>query len=367
MKNIKHVNPSNTSQILRMLVREIINERVDVSHQSLDYGSITTGIEKKLPPVQIQLPDTVLSITPVILSLDVAGLSNMVTGTDVLKLQRPTIIVKMTSTINFVDVQLELMLDNIVAEVLTLKGRGIDYSDNLYGADEFENLVINMNGSIFVDEFAQVENQIDQQMSITNLIDPKELGGDAGYIVELIFDIKKETVKFTPGKIMPRQNTYAAVYANPGLYDVKISPTGMRMHPIDNVLKYHYGQDITRLAARTLGQDIVAVLPGVVIESGVGRGFGNTIAIKHDEHGNIATRYSHMQNVSDKLVGSRVSIGEAIGNVGNTGKSKGPHLHFTVFSDASTYNNETTAGDPPVILANYPDAVFPITVEMPKK
>ena len=364
MKNIGHENLLTSSRVLRMLVREIIKERIDIDNKGLEYASIGKNPLKTLDSVQILLDDTVLIVTPVIQSLDELGLKNMVAGADIENHQRPLVMFKLSSRISVSQIQATLRLNGELSETLETPGRSVDFGDILYDANDTASLTIDLKGFIEVD---RVVNNIDSSMSITNLIDPNDIQGDEGYIVELLFDIKKETVKFTPGKIMPAQNTYAAVHANPGAYDVKISPIGMRMHPIDKVPKMHYGQDITRLSARTLGQDIVAVLPGEVIESGSRKGFGNTIAIKHDAHDNIATRYSHMQNVSDKSVGSRVSIGEVIGKVGNTGMSSGPHLHFTVFGDVNTYSNETTAGNPPDILANYPTSVFPIAVEMPKK
>lgn len=347
-----------------MLVREIIKERIDIDNKGLEYASIDKNPLTTLGSVQINLEDVQLVVTPVIQSLDEVGLKNMVASADITNQQRPLVMIKLSSVISVSQVQATLRLNGSIEESLETTGRSVDFGDILYDADDVASLVIDLKGFVEVD---RVQNEINSTMSLTNFVDITDLRGDSAYIVELSFDVKKETVKFTPGKFMPAQNRYAAVHADPSAYDVKISPIGMRMHPIDNVAKMHYGQDISRLAARTLGQDIVAVLPGVVIESGVGTGFGNTIVIQHSEHGNIATRYSHMQNVSNKAKGDTVVIGEVIGNVGNTGKSTGPHLHFTVFGDANTFNDETTADNPPVILANYPEAVFPIAVKIPKK
>lgn len=369
MKNVMYRSRANHDHMIRMLVREIIKESIDIVNNDLEYASLTTGVLTSLPSAQIQLTDTKLIITPVIQALDEKGLNNLVGGANIPNEARPLILFKLASKISMSQIVLELFTNDVFLERLSTKGSGAYFGDNLYSFNEIENLDINLKGFVLVVQSGRTENSINQKMSLTNIVDPSDLvGGASGYIVELLFEEKKDIVKFTPGKVMPApQNTYAAVHANPSVYDVKISPIGMRLHPVDKVWKMHYGQDISRLSARTLGQNIVAVLPGVVVESRVGEGFGNTIVIKHDEYGNIATRYSHMQNISDKLVGSKVEIGEVIGNVGSTGKSTGPHLHFTVFNDASTYNDETTAGDPPVILANYPSAIFPIDVKMPKK
>lgn len=365
MKNFKYDKLSTKDGVLRMLIREFVKESIEIANQDLDYASISNNPVDALSPVVISLTDLKLSITPIVQSLDERGLSNMLAGESIQNTTRPLLMFKLNSNISISNIQTSLLLNGTTVEQITTTNRGIDYSSNLYDVNEFESLSLEIKGFV---KSGKYENDLDTVVKLTNLVDPSDLvKGAAGYIVEFLFDIKESLIDFTPGKVMPPQNTYIAVHANPSSYDVKISPIGMRLHPVDKVWKMHYGQDISRLSARTLGQDIVAVLPGVVVESRVGEGFGNTIVIKHDEYGNIATRYSHMQNVSDKLVGSKVEIGEVIGNVGNTGKSTAPHLHFTVFSDANTFNDETTAGDPPAILANYPSAIFPITVKMPKK
>ena len=57
-------------------------------------------------------------------------------------------------------------------------------------------------------------------------------------------------------------------------------------------------------------------------------------------HGNgIKTRYAHMQPGSLTVyAGQRVSKGQQIGRIGNTGNSTGPHLHFEVIVNGSTTN-----------------------------
>ena len=69
-----------------------------------------------------------------------------------------------------------------------------------------------------------------------------------------------------------------------------------------------------------------AILPPE-FRSGVRVRLGNMVEI---EHGNgITTRYGHLSRVLVK-VGDQVSLGDAIGLAGSTGRSTGPHLHYEV-------------------------------------
>jgi len=54
-------------------------------------------------------------------------------------------------------------------------------------------------------------------------------------------------------------------------------------------------------------------------------GYGNMVEV---DHGNgLSTRYGHMSKI-DVKVGQHVRIGETIGEIGSTGRSTGPHLHY---------------------------------------
>jgi murein DD-endopeptidase MepM/ murein hydrolase activator NlpD len=106
---------------------------------------------------------------------------------------------------------------------------------------------------------------------------------------------------------------------------------GYYMRPVANAVKSQglHGYNGVDLAAST-GTQVVASAGGTVIVSKVGGwngGYGNYIVIAHPN--GTQTLYSHLsRNVVS--VGARVEQGQHIGNVGNTGKSTGPHLHFEI-------------------------------------
>ena len=87
--------------------------------------------------------------------------------------------------------------------------------------------------------------------------------------------------------------------------------------------RMHAGTDF----AAPTGTPIYATADGVVTFAGWQSGYGRLVKIQH-EFG-IETRYAHMSKIRVK-VGDRVSRGQRIGDMGNTGRSTGTHLHYEV-------------------------------------
>ena len=87
--------------------------------------------------------------------------------------------------------------------------------------------------------------------------------------------------------------------------------------------RLHSGTDF----AGAYGTPIYATADGVVTSAGWGSGYGRLIKIQH-EFG-IETRYAHLARLRVK-VGQRVSRGQRIGDMGNSGRSTGTHLHYEV-------------------------------------
>lgn len=97
----------------------------------------------------------------------------------------------------------------------------------------------------------------------------------------------------------------------------------------------HRGTDLTP----GLGADIHAIAAGTVrIATEAGGDYGVTVVIDHIIDGQlVSTRYGHMLHGSLKVaVGDTVKAGEVIGNVGQTGKATGPHLHLEVLLGGTT-------------------------------
>lgn len=88
------------------------------------------------------------------------------------------------------------------------------------------------------------------------------------------------------------------------------------------------------------GTSIYAAADGVVIvaknNGGWNGGYGNYVVVSHSN--GTQTLYAHMSSVTTS-VGARVSQGQAIGKVGSTGESTGPHLHFEVRGAKNPFAN----------------------------
>ncbi len=103
------------------------------------------------------------------------------------------------------------------------------------------------------------------------------------------------------------------------------SDFGYRIHPISKTRKLHTGIDI----AAPQGTPIVAADDGVVLVAGWSGGYGNTVIIDHG--GGVWTLYGHIRQGGIRVsVGQEVTRGQVVAEVGSTGNSTGPHLHFEV-------------------------------------
>lgn len=87
--------------------------------------------------------------------------------------------------------------------------------------------------------------------------------------------------------------------------------------------EFHPGQDITAPP----GTPVVAPADGTVSEAGWKNGYGQQVVIDHG-HG-LTTRYGHLSKI-EVAVGQTIRRGEELGQVGSTGRSTGPHLHYEV-------------------------------------
>ncbi len=120
----------------------------------------------------------------------------------------------------------------------------------------------------------------------------------------------------------------------------RISSTfGYRSDPFNGGRRLHSGLDM----AGAHGSPIYATADGVVSFAGRQSGYGNVVVLRHAM--GFETRYAHMSRIRVQE-GQRVSRGDQIGDMGSTGRSTGPHLHYEVRTGGTPRNLMTyiTAG-----------------------
>lgn len=106
---------------------------------------------------------------------------------------------------------------------------------------------------------------------------------------------------------------------------------GWRASPFTGKRTFHGGID---MAARK-GTAVYPALDGTVLETGYNSTYGNYIYIKH--HSGYKTLYAHLSAINTKK-GRFVYTNTKIGEVGSTGLSTGPHLHFSIYKNNVSIN-----------------------------
>jgi murein DD-endopeptidase MepM/ murein hydrolase activator NlpD len=129
------------------------------------------------------------------------------------------------------------------------------------------------------------------------------------------------------------RNMRKALLRSPLEFSRVSSGFGMRKHPFLQSWRAHQGVDY----AAPAGTRVRAVGDGVVEFAGRQGGYGNMVVIRHD--GRHSTAYAHLKALGRGIrAGARVSQGDTVGLVGQTGWATGPHLHFE-FRIAGTARN----------------------------
>ncbi|MDR0673586.1 MAG: M23 family metallopeptidase [Zoogloeaceae bacterium] len=109
------------------------------------------------------------------------------------------------------------------------------------------------------------------------------------------------------------------------------SPFGVRNDPFGRGVALHEGLDFVA----PYGAPVLAAAGGVVVNAGYHHEFGNLVEINHG--GELITRYAHMSAIK-VTAGATVQRGQQVGELGSTGRSTGPHLHFEVRKNGSPLN-----------------------------
>ncbi len=149
---------------------------------------------------------------------------------------------------------------------------------------------------------------------------------DSGYPVKVVVEGKTQVLRFYPGaRFSPEERALflGLLFRFPLPSGILSSGFGMRESPITHHPAYHTGVDL----AAPMGTDVYAARDGVVTDTGTDAVLGQYIVITHED--GWSTVYGHLSARRVRL-NDKVESGMIIGNVGSTGESTGPHLHFEV-------------------------------------
>ena len=245
---------------------------------------------------------------------------------------RTNLIINLTSKINIEKVKLNIFT-NIESKAFIINSSL--YSDGIKNKIPNEILIKLIQLFSFDLDFQRdikLNTQVSISYQVINVEDKNDISfGDIEYAKISIKNNILEYFKFltddgfTDYFNKEGKNVKKSILKTP-LDGAKLSSSfGMRKHPISGFNKMHKGIDF----AAPKGTPIYAGGNGVVEFAGVNGGYGKYIRIRHTNE--YKTAYAHLNNFKKGITrGVRVSQGEVIGYVGNTGKSTGPHLHYEI-------------------------------------
>jgi murein DD-endopeptidase MepM/ murein hydrolase activator NlpD len=127
--------------------------------------------------------------------------------------------------------------------------------------------------------------------------------------IEKLLEVNKEMIVHTP-----------SIWPVPGWVT---SDFGFRTNPFTGLSQMHEGLDISN----RVGTPIIASADGIVSDIGNDRAHGKILVISHGF--GLTSRYSHLNKAFVKT-GQKVKRGDKIAEVGMTGQTTGPHLHYEV-------------------------------------
>jgi hypothetical protein len=156
---------------------------------------------------------------------------------------------------------------------------------------------------------------------------PLPAGGELTEEIEraaAAFDQRSDELALLESELIFREASARLVPNAQPLADALVgSRFGSRIDPFTGARVAHEGLDFSA----PTGAPILAAAAGIVVFSGRNGGYGNMVDI---DHGNgLVTRYAHASRL-DVAAGDIVRQGQKIAEVGSTGRSTGPHLHFEV-------------------------------------
>lgn len=147
-----------------------------------------------------------------------------------------------------------------------------------------------------------------------------------------MFDTKVRELDETLDKLEEMKDKVRRLpIANPAPGRSVSSTFGVRVDPLLGTPALHSGMDFRA----PQGSGARATAAGIVTKAGWNSGYGRMVEIDHGE--GFSTRYAHLSRI-DVKEGERIAIGQVVGEVGSSGRSTGPHLHYEVRRNGEAVN-----------------------------
>ncbi|RUM90880.1 MAG: hypothetical protein DSZ26_01590 [Thermovibrio sp.] len=196
-----------------------------------------------------------------------------------------------------------------------------------------ENSQLHEKVSILEKERRETVQELARRIEIINSLmkkvglNVKEKGGEGGLSIPLSKIFTEDNVDFDSRDVIEQIDSLIKRFNHIPIgyptYGRITSPYGLRVNPVTGKLEFHLGVDI----ANNWGTPIRTPADGRVIKAGKCGLMGRCIEIDHGS--GVRTYFGHMSKLLVRK-GQIVKKGEIIGLMGSTGRSTGPHLHYTI-------------------------------------
>jgi len=203
--------------------------------------------------------------------------------------------------------------EHLVVQLVKIFQWEIDFERDVRAGDQLT-IIYRKDGKILAAEFIN-------QGKVYRAIRYTDRAGTTNYYTPMGFDLQKISLVSAPLE-----------------YTRVSSPFGQRKHPISKKFHFHNGIDY----ASPWGTPIVAAGEATVTFVGRKGSYGKVVTLQHHER--VSTLYAHLSSYAKGLsVGDKVSQGQIIAYVGQSGRSTGPHLHYEIQLDRVTINPSLVA------------------------
>ncbi len=302
---------------------KVVQSQIDVSNSYIyEIEQEISEMEKQIAQIQEEMKQKIVTLKKVLATIYVAGDTSTIDI--ILGAKNFEDFIDKVDIVRSVSQTIKKMVDDLQNDLDKIKEKQKEITANKEEKEKEKENLEKSRGSLqelygqsekLLSELEESEKQVKREIDLND----SEIKAIDAQIQKYYEEQKRLMEEKSSGKVTP-PHVGGFTWPVPGYRTISsgFNDTQGRAH-------MHGAIDIA--GAGIYGQKVVASGSGKVIiaSCGWGGGYGNYVVI---DHGNgRSTLYGHMSNIVVKS-GQSVSAGQQIGNVGSTGISTGPHLHF---------------------------------------